>query len=335
MDFDHIIISTEHISGGETQHALHVVFGTNAEYVPPMGILLSSLIASNPNMRFYFHIFLESVHEQDLEKLRTLLSARRECSADLYRLDEDRWRERVGQDSVFFLRILAVEVLGHSLKKMLYMDADTLCIGDLSNLLRADFSGAAFMAVCDTLSGAQLVQHRKDLGLPAGAPYFNSGVLYIDTAKWKECGISDRLSQIMKDARAGKRRLWFPDQDALNIATVGLWKELPLIYNLMVPALREKLGGKIPPDTVILHYAGCYKPWLLWEETEVDRIISRYCEEIILFRRYRQTSLWPDFQRGKVTAHDVRLLSTGMWLQRHYFSALKLQKMYLKMKLKP
>lgn len=319
--------------GTRALRSLNIVFGVNASYIPPMGIMIHSLLANNPQLDFHFHLFMESYNDEDLDKIKGMVKAR-ELPLDIYFLNQSKLDETFGNNYAFYLRLIACKILLDKVEKFLYIDADTLCVGNIEKILDVDFEGCPLMAVSDTMKGANLEQHRKDIGLPSGAPYFNSGVLYIDVAKWRELDLQNKLMQLADEVRKGKRKVWFPDQDILNIAATGYWTELPYIYNLQIPILRENLKGVLPEDAVILHYTGGYKAWRLWENEEFFDEVMENCKEIALYRQYTQTSLWPDFRDGKISGHDFRILGRDMLKQRKFMLALKFQLKYYVMKIK-
>jgi lipopolysaccharide biosynthesis glycosyltransferase len=94
--------------------------------------------------------------------------------------------------------------------------------------------------------------------LEAGTPYFNAGVLLVDRAAWNRRGITDRCIEYLERNREALR---FGDQDSLNVACAGAWREVPAKWNYQ--GWRPDPGQfEVRPDDVrITHYLGRRKPW--------------------------------------------------------------------------
>lgn len=88
--------------------------------------------------------------------------------------------------------------------------------------------------------------------------YFNSGVLLIDTAVWRDRNVRNRAEDYLQST-AGIRR--FPDQDALNAVCHGDWYRLDKRWNhMMAWRLESDRQGDLS-DAVIIHSAGPLKHW--------------------------------------------------------------------------
>lgn len=168
-------------------------------------------------------------------------------------------------------RLLLPAAVGDLAARSLYLDADTLTMGPVAALLAADLGGAAFGAVTDpairTVSHPRLgVRGWRELGLAEEAPFFNSGVLLVDHARWLAEGIG---AGAVAALLAGETAAW--EQGALNAAAAGRWRQLDARWNQPVPnAFALPAGGgralgrrgvvaALPPG--ILHFTGRIKPW--------------------------------------------------------------------------
>jgi UDP-D-galactose:(glucosyl)LPS alpha-1,3-D-galactosyltransferase len=162
-----------------------------------------------------------------------------------------------------YLRLLVPAALPQDVERVLYLDCDTLVTNSLQPLFEVDMGGVPLGAVRDPFSrrlydmggipGLASYEHLD----PRGS-YFNSGVLLIDVARWKECEVSEKsLSYLVRHAHESR----YPDQDALNYATYDNWLRLSHRWNdLMAWRLEPEFGGKLS-DSAILHMAGPVKPW--------------------------------------------------------------------------
>ncbi len=167
-----------------------------------------------------------------------------------------------------YFRFLIPEVLS-DFKKVLYLDVDTLVLNDLTELLRMDLDGYHCLAVEDYgLKSRKRNKIKKVFLNNSDAPYFNSGVLMIDTAKWREDDIIGKTNRLLENEMKDPE---YADQEALNVVLSGKWKKIERIWN-SAPYVSDP--NNLPN---IMHFMG-YKP-----------IFSDYNEEFKeLFYSYLQ-----------------------------------------------
>lgn len=122
-------------------------------------------------------------------------------------------------------------------EKLLYLDVDTMCCSDLSQLYDIDLGDSEFAASRDVVGS-----HWVRLGFAPN--YCNSGVLLMNVAKMKETGLFRKTRK-----RVLKRRMFMPDQSALNFLCT---KKTVLPY-------RFNEQRKIKPDTVVKHFCKGFK----------------------------------------------------------------------------
>ena len=70
--------------------------------------------------------------------------------------------------------------------------------------------------------------YRRQLGMADEQPYFNSGVLLVNLAKWRQDGTEQTILGYYRDMGGN---LVAPDQDAINGAIPGRILQLPPRYN--------------------------------------------------------------------------------------------------------
>lgn len=168
--------------------------------------------------------------------------------------------------SIYF-RLLAHEYLPTNLDKILYLDADILCLNDMTPFYQTDLSGYLYAASmhADALNLTSTVNKiRLDTDLDN---YYNSGVLLMNLALIRE---KVHPSDIFKFIEEYKNFLLLPDQDVLN----KLYGDdiMPVPDNYYNYDVRKDLTYQIVSDgeyspswvaknTVFLHYCGKNKPW--------------------------------------------------------------------------
>ncbi len=164
-------------------------------------------------------------------------------------------------------RLFLPEMLPSGIERFVYLDTDTLVVGDISELFEKDLGHASAAAARDFLGVAASVPRLPfvELGLPPDEPYFNSGVLVIDAAKWRTLRVRQRCLQLL-----AKYRLPHADQCALNVVLQKEWIRLDPRWNVQSPFYTNPSWFDGPEDAAaiyratqepqVLHYVG-EKPW--------------------------------------------------------------------------
>ena len=159
-----------------------------------------------------------------------------------------------------YLRLALPAAFAGAYRRLLYLDADVFIQGgDFSRLLDLDLGGAAVAAVRDN-SQWRTPGRRPDsfrrLGLPASVPYFNSGVLLIDTAAFGAARVLERCLAFAAEHPPERIGL---DQDLVNAVLRGDWAELSPVWNWQytwASRLTEAMEG-----AHVVHFIGPKKPW--------------------------------------------------------------------------
>ena len=169
--------------------------------------------------------------------------------------------------ATIYYRLLAHHYLPDDLDRILYLDADILCINDLSTLYETDLTDYLYASsihssltdMTDTINKIRL-QNFDATG------YYNSGVLLMNLPAIRETVKEADIYKYIED-----HVLLLPDQDVLNALYGNQIKAMPdQKYNLDSRNLRtyetisfgEWTLDWIMANTVLIHYCGRDKPWL-------------------------------------------------------------------------
>jgi UDP-glucose:(glucosyl)LPS alpha-1,3-glucosyltransferase len=203
-----------------------------------------------------------------------------------------------------FSRLVIPAILQGVTDKVLYLDADILCVGKVDELVNMDLGDEIAAVVPD----AEITTRRRcaALGLKHGK-YFNGGVLYINIEKWLENHITEEAMQAL--LQLGKK-LRFNDQDALNIVLDGrarfIEKRWNYIYDLIYDLDRNTTAMRPIEDAVFIHFAGAVKPWADWSMHD-----SR-----ALFRKYHAMSPWADLPLDQAPRNSRELRMQSRFLMK-------------------
>lgn len=284
---------------------MHIAFGVDHWFVPPMGIMMESLLNNNKHLNISFHVFLTSIEEIDKEKLSRLSQKYENVVIKLYTVSLDLYAG-IKSPIQFLLtsatlhRFIAMSYLYPEVDKVLYTDADTCCVGLLDELLAMPLRDYIFAAVED---GEEIMAARKAaLHIDYEQSYFNAGILWVDLKKWNDYHVSDSCMQLLTE----RDDLIYLDQDAINVVAGMRAKIIPAKYNYF---------GSLPKqedDTVIIHYRSG-KPWHPWFEGGLKSV----------WEKYKKQSLWSDWSFEPRNYREKRLMSKWCLREGKYISAMK------------
>lgn len=282
------------ISPPETTHdddSFHIAFCVDNHYFRSMGAMISSIIANNPTRHFTFHVFAFAVTEDQSHRMKTL-EQNEHIRVVTHVVDRSLFHEfsamiaKSYYSLSTFTRLIIPAMLKDVTDRVLYLDADMLCVGSVDELALMDISDTIALVVPDVgwatkdgRDGRYTVLNLKN------KQYFNAGVLYINIPAWEANKIGEQAIQAL--LRDGDK-LAFNDQDALNIVLDGKARYVAIkwnyIYSMIVDLKRGKLTMDSVDDAVFIHFAGLIKPWNDWSGHQARE----------LFLKYHKLSAWSD-----------------------------------------
>ena len=166
--------------------------------------------------------------------------------------------------------------------KAVYVDADTILVGDVGELYDVDLGENVMAARVDPKVQAvpEFAKYvEKAVGVPA-KEYVNSGVLVMDLKKLRKLHYITRMTDLMKEFDAS---LVAPDQDYLNVILKGRILHLPAVWNAQSG---EEMSAK---DVKLLHFNLSRKPWFHDDVEGGD----------LFWAAARGTGFYGDLMRGK------------------------------------
>lgn len=121
------------------------------------------------------------------------------------------------------LRLYFDRMIPESVHQILYLDADTLVLGDLTPLSDYPMDGKILGMVLDAYGGMLRTKEMQ------GRSYYNAGVLLIDCDQWRNQNCRQRILDYIQNN--GGAELMHPDQDLYNMLCYDEIVRLPIQYN--------------------------------------------------------------------------------------------------------
>jgi lipopolysaccharide biosynthesis glycosyltransferase len=255
---------------------IHLAIAFDQNYLSPFYALLMSILEHNSRNKIVIHAIITGVTENEQEQIREFIR-KHGHDINFYEIDQEyvskfvlvsKWTAAV------YYRLFFTFLIPADVQRLLYIDTDVLVVNDLSELYRQDLHSYPVGAVYDNY-----VKTAPQLGIEQEGNYFNSGVLLIDVAKWKEQQISEKAMQFLADY---PDKIKFVDQDALNAVLKNNWKKMDWKYNTMYSLIpqdirKDQLDDFIK-DKVILHFT-LQRPWNMLCRNRYRDMYHRYLQQ--------------------------------------------------------
>jgi lipopolysaccharide biosynthesis glycosyltransferase len=150
-----------------------------------------------------------------------------------------------------YARLLIPDLLTKTIERVLYLDADTIVVSDLTALWQTDMGEAAIAAIHDP--GAAQIEREIAIDVDEGR-YVNSGVMLMNLLVWRDEELANRALAFAK-----KHSSRTCDQPSINFACAGKITYLPEEWNFQLIRPRRP-DQRLEPS--IIHYSGPKKPWI-------------------------------------------------------------------------
>ena len=240
---------------------IHIVCGTDDNYVPHLAALLSSIADNKGGETIHVHGILDGVQSANLALIEGMgldlvlhwYQASDDAALDLPPL--------LHISRATYLRLISDKLLPAGLSRVLYLDIDMIVTDSLLPIWQTDLGESACAAVTDP--GTDLQEFAQRFGLQGPSDYFNAGMILFDLDIVRR----ETLFQKALDAlQADPETFTYADQDALNVVYWGRWHALDPSYNfqrkfLMAMFPFESRFAASDSAPKIIHYTMAQKPW--------------------------------------------------------------------------
>ena len=320
---NHIIkkITFYHNNSSYSNH-LNIAYGIDKNFFLGCTVSISSILIFNPELNFSFHIFTNHLPCY-LEKNLKLLSEKYKTNITLYLVDDINLSilpTTKNWTIATYFRFIIADYFYQKIDKIIYIDADIICIGSLEELFTLTFEENIAYVVTDkdAIWWNKCAIRLDESKLSKG--YFNAGFLLINLNLWHEYNINSKAFELLSDNDKSKKFTHL-DQDVLNLLLIEKVKYLDKKYNQQVSINYElKYKNKNTPyspnldQAILIHYIGPTKPWHKWA--------SNYkCAQYFINAK-QQSPLKSMPLLSATTSTQMRYCSKHKILQKKYFSGI-------------
>lgn len=270
---------------------MDIFYTVDDNFVPQLAANICSACENHPQAGdLVFHIFSKGISAHNQQTLRDFAAG---YGQDVAFYDISGFMDKLGFEfdttgwnEIVLARLLMAEFLPNDLERVIYLDADTLVIGDIADLWNQDLGEKTLGMACEPTADRA---RRVDLGI-GGYNYHNAGVLLVDLCKWRSRSYQDKILSYCQ-ANAGK--LFANDQDALNVVLKDDIKSLSprFDYSNVFDYYSYKFLNKLMPgfttredydaskqQPVVVHFLGEERPWRAGNTHRFSAAYHRYLE---------------------------------------------------------
>lgn len=289
-------------------------------YLVPATVTLFSLLKNNPEQSFKIYLFCGESDPKWLTPLRKIVEGRgseivvKRASKEIF----NNIKINLHFSASNYYRLLAADLIEED--QVLYLDSDTLIIGDIAPLWQVDLKGYPVAAVDDLIFRDF---HRLDLQESLG--YFNSGVMMLNLKIWRELDLGNK---VLAYIFSNPKKIIYADQCGLNGVLNGNWLRLDLKWNLQAALFQKEYKNLIlswnkkfdleaaNQNPLIIHFSGPRKPWQFRSRHPYKRLYWKYLNQTPFARRFSE-----DF-----TISNLLRMLIPLALKKYYWRGLNYQK---------
>jgi|WetSurMetagenome_2_1015567.scaffolds.fasta_scaffold243676_2 lipopolysaccharide biosynthesis glycosyltransferase len=243
----------------------NIVFASDRNYIQHLSAALISLLINNRELAFTIYIISSGMTSKDRRRIDEITKGYR-CEVKHLTVSDDLFVKLATEHPMYpkgiYYRLLIPSLIDE--KKVLYLDSDIIVNGSIREMYNQEFGDAFVCAIEDP----GFDRHRQ-LRMDSTSRYFNSGIMLINLAQWKETGLQKKVIDFIEN---NPESIWFPDQCGLNSVINGRWKTMPLKFNQQSSIFSAGFDEKFDcfsreelqearTNPVIIHYTSGSKPW--------------------------------------------------------------------------
>lgn len=269
---------------------MNIFFCLNNSYAAQLNTTLLSIMENN-SVKIQFYVLSNDLTEENKKRTRELVQSYNNNIEYINVNHEgiDDLKLNIDYISIETYFRYLIPIVKPNLNKCLYLDADLIVNGDITELYEEDLEGFYCAGAKDI--HVEHINHKASIGLTKEDLYINAGVLLLNLEKLRENNMT-RL--FLENTKKYEKIIKFQDQDIINITLKGKLKEINSIYNYTTSNLEYENSKK--REAVIIHYTGKDKPWNAFYKCRLAYIWGYYYKKVqeIYFdniKRYKEISL--------------------------------------------
>lgn len=278
---------------------LHIALASDQNYAEFVAVVLVSLFDTNRWQDFTtIHLLSNGIDDETIQRLRQHVPADR---GELKTYDVTTLKDNLGIEVpptiaiTAYARLFLPHMLSDDIDRVLYVDCDVVVNGSVQEFFNTSFDGEWVAGVRDTINSDYT---KTAVGLAPTDEYFNSGVLVLNLAAWRENDVTRRCLDFLLEhdgnvvhhdqgiinGVCGKQKV--VAHPRFNVATSYFSHPYWLLEKQNTPFYSQQEVQEATQAPAIIHFTeGFYnRPW-------VDNSLHPLRD---VFKHYHSMTLWAD-----------------------------------------
>lgn len=214
--------------------SLNILYQCDNNYAPYTGVSMTSLFRRNKHIdKINVYILDDGINEENKKKIKNTADKYNRNLVFIPTEDIVKYIKACGMPKyrggyTTYLKIFVSNYFVDKkidIDRLIYLDSDTLVLGDISLLMTFDMDNNIIAMVEDSV--AYKFKNRY-IGLKEDASYFNAGFVVFDMKKWIDYDITNKIKEHLVNVRSSYAN---HEQDILNVVLKGKIKKLHPKYN--------------------------------------------------------------------------------------------------------
>ena len=265
---------------------MNIMISINRDYMKYACIMLMSLKEHHQGILLHVYILHNELTDEDFQQMDEIIGSEGIELIPVF-IPEGTVKDfQIGEwPEVNAYRLLAADLFGGTLERILHLDVDILVTGDISEFYNTPFEDYYLVACEDYLSDEQRLEKCRRYGKNEGVFFFNAGVLLFNISKLSSEGF---YYSVYADIRKKypNIRIEYPDQDMLNLLFNEKTKYedrirynyVPLVYKENDRAHFYNSREELERNCSIVHMISGTKSWVNVIKMAADDLWWEYAE---------------------------------------------------------
>lgn len=208
---------------------IDILYHFNEKYAPFAGTSITSLLENNKHLdEITLYIMGEALSDESIHKFIKLVV---DYNRNIVFLDTEKLIELMKKINIpdyrgsyaANMRLFIADILPETVKRLLYLDSDTVVEGKLDRVIDLDMKEYPLAMTVDSLGFA----HKRELNITGN--YYNSGTIIFQMDIWRKEMFTYKIIDHIRNVRS---HYPMPDQDLLNVLCQGKILTLGPEFNL-------------------------------------------------------------------------------------------------------
>jgi len=222
---------------------LHIVVACDNHYIILLAALIKSIEANiRSGLPIEIHIIEDNVAKNSKTKLENSIN-KEVTTLVWHNMDKviptgmNLPFDRSSYPLNIYMRLFIPYFIPEEIEKVLYLDVDMIVQADITTVFETELGDNTIAAVQDPFiitfdNSWGGVFNYQALGFSGKTKYFNTGLILMQTKKWREQDITNKVIECINN---NKKFANYPDQYGLNVVLANQWLELNSLWNHFSP----------------------------------------------------------------------------------------------------